>query len=122
MLIEQPLNLQLGRTNLNLSLVRPFSLFSFFCANKKFTKDTDYQMLNAKAINFENYNFIKELNDNTVEFETENGKDTENNNQDEDKQLEEENTQTKIDFNVIKVQLQRDIESLRAVRKLLNVD
>jgi hypothetical protein len=116
-LFDQPLNLQLGRTCLTLSLQKPFSLFSCICFSKKVEKETDYQILNAKAINFENYNTIKELNDNSMELETDNFKETENNNVDEDKQLEEANTQAKIDFNVIKDQLQKDLDSLRAVFK-----
>jgi hypothetical protein len=120
MLFDQPLNLQLGRTFLCLTLQKPFSLFSCICSSKKPEKDTDYQILNSKAINFENYNIIKELNDKTIELETDNMKETENNNaDDEDKQLEMANTQTKIDFHAIKDQLQKDIDSLRAVRKFL---
>ncbi len=67
--MEQPLSLQIGRTYVSLTLKKPFSLFNCVCNSKKEDKKIDYQILNSKSIKFDKINYVKELNDYTMDMD-----------------------------------------------------
>jgi pSer/pThr/pTyr-binding forkhead associated (FHA) protein len=124
-LSDNVLPIQIGKSFIQFFIKKPFSLFSCFSTNKKKEKGLDYQILNSKNLNFENNNFIKIHNDDTIVDDEDEGVDGlpsnkmlegDGNNISSLKKAENPTNITNtnnINIQLIKEKLKKDLDSLR---------